>query len=91
MPLALDNPETVTIGTIQITSFVCKVEPLAISIHYDRGVAMPDGSFRVIDAGTTQFDAESIQAVDGQGQVYAGVKDALYQLLQSRLGGGKIE
>ncbi|GEM_PF-2911713 len=90
MPLVLDNPEQLVISVVRITSFSCVIEPLSVTVNYVRGSDGPDG-FRLIDGGSATFDAEEISLVDPAGTIYTSMKDALYELLELRLGGGIID
>lgn len=90
MPLVLDNPEQVTVTTVKITAFTLTVEPLWCQIAYQRGIDSPEG-FVSIGSATATFNAEQIQAVDPDGTVYNSMKDALYELLETRVGPGTIE
>lgn len=90
MPLVLDKPEPLLISVARITSFSVVIEPLAVSVNYVRGSDGPDG-FMLIDGGSATFDADEIAAVDPTGSIYASMKDALYELLELRLGPGVID
>lgn len=90
MPLQLDDPTQVTITTVRIVSFSCVVEPLSCTVNYVRGYQTADG-WVTIDGGTAQYDAAAIANVDPSGTIYASMKDALYELLETTVGAGTIE
>lgn len=91
MPLVLDDPETVTIQTVRITSFNCIVEPLICQVNYVTGTTDAQGVFTQIGGGTATFDQAQIAVVDPTGSIYNSMKDALYELLESVVGPGTID
>ncbi len=89
MPLNLDNPVQVAITTVKIKNFYVVVEPLSVTIAFERGFETPDG-FSVIDSGSASFNADQIAEVDPSAQTYASMKDSLYALLETVVGQGTI-
>jgi len=88
MPLILDNPSTVTLAEVKITSFQCVVAPeLLISVQYVIG---DPSEFAPVQVGSATFNAAEIATVDPNGTVTEAMKDALYALLELRLGPGQV-
>lgn len=90
MPLVLDTPTQVTVTTVKITAFTFTVEPLTCQIVYVEGYETPDG-FVQTGNSTAMFNQDQILAVDPTGTVYNGMKDALYELLETVVGPGTVE
>lgn len=89
MPLVLDTPEQITVTTVRISSFSVTVEPLACVVSYQTGFDTSEG-FVATGSSTASFSADQISTVDPQGAVYSAMKDALYELLETRVGSGTI-
>lgn len=88
MPLVLDNPQVVSLAEVKITSFQCVVQPeLLISVQYVIG---DPSEFAPVQVGSATFGPAEITQVDPHGALTDAMKDALYQLLELRLGPGVI-
>lgn len=88
MPLILDNPQTLTLAEVKIVAFQCVVQPeLRISVQY---VVGDPSEFAPVQSGSATFDAAEIGIVDPNGTVTEAMKDALYKLLELRLGPGQV-
>ena len=91
MPLVLDDPEQVTVTEVRIVSFSCTVEPLTCTVIYNKGFLNPDGSYQAVSSGMATFDQAQIAVVDPTGSIYASMKDALYELVETQVGPGVID
>ena len=91
MPLVLDDPEQLQITTVRITSFLCQVEPLSVSVFYVRGYYRATGEWVVVDNNSATFNQDEIAVVDPEGATYDAMKTDLYELLETRLGPGVID
>lgn len=89
MPLALQTPQEIVIDTVQITGFTVQISPLSVQIVFARGINGPNG-FEQRDSGSVAFSSDEILAIDPAGSVYSSMKDALYALLQTRIGAGTV-
>lgn len=89
MPLVLDNPEQIVVTTARITSFSATVEPIGCVVAYETGFSTSEG-FVVTGSHVASFSADQIASVDPEGTVYSAMKDALYELLETRVGSGTI-
>lgn len=88
MPLILDNPQTISLGEVKITSFQVYLAPeLSVCVQYVIG---DPSEFSPIQAGSATFGAAEIFKVDPSGSVTDALKDALYELLETRLGPGQV-
>ena len=89
MPLILDNPQQVSLGEVKITQFQVTVVPeLSVTIAYVIG---DPSEFAPVQHGAATFGPAEIAQVDPSGSTVEAMKDALYQLLELRLGPGTIE
>lgn len=89
MPFTLHTPQEIVIDTVRITGFSVTVDPMSVQILYVRGVNGPNG-FEQKDSGAVSFSSDEVMAVDPAGSIYSSMKDALYALLQTRLGAGTV-
>lgn len=88
MPLILDNPQTLTLAEVKITSFQVYLAPeLSVCVQYVIG---DPSEFAPVQIGSATFGAAEIAKVDPSGSVTDGMKDALYALLETRLGPGQV-
>ncbi len=90
MPLILQEPQTVKIDTVRITSFTASVAPRGITVSYERGYWLGD-KFIATESRTDAFDAAALGTVDPGDKIYEAVKAALYQLVQGRAGAGTVK
>jgi len=89
MPLILDNPQVVSLGEVKIVNFSVVVEPeLSVAIGYVIG---DPSEFAPVQHGAATFGPAEIAQVDPSGSTVEAMKEALYQLLELRLGPGTIE
>lgn len=90
MPLVFNNPESIVLDAAKIDSIIIRLEPeLNVIVSYKAGPEQ-DGNVVPAKASSEAFNAAEYAAVDPDGALYAGVKQAAYELLETRLGAGQI-
>jgi hypothetical protein len=88
MPLILDNPEVITVGSVRINSFSVRLLPtIAIDIQYCR--IADDGSSA--DYKVASFGPDDVAKVDPSGATYDAMKLAMYALLETIVGPGTVQ
>jgi len=88
MPLILDTPEVITVGSVKINSFSVRLAPtIAVEIQYCR--INDDGS--AADYKVSTFGPDDVAQVDPSGKTYEAMKQAMYALLELVVGPGTVE
>ena len=93
MPLILTEPETVKVDTVAITSFTVNVHPPGVTVSHSRGymVGGAEKKFVTLSSTSATFDSDAIATVDKDGKLHAGMRAALYDLLQPIVSSGTVK
>ncbi len=93
MPLILKDPETVKVDTVSITSFTVNVHPPGVTVSYSRGYLLGGAEKKFVTLSSTNatFDSDAIATADKDGKLHAGMRAALYDLLQPLVGSGTVK
>lgn len=88
MPLILNNPEVITVGSVKINSFSVRLAPtIAVEIQYSR----IGEDWRAADYKVSTFGPDDVAKVDPSGATYDAMKMAMYALLELVVGPGTVE